>query len=152
MDTSSVTTTLERSPLLPATPKVSTLTSRFEDVSSQIFRVENVSLIVASSVNGSSQTKSLTQAFMGIELATTLKGLQTKLINSANLTVLPSTGVDNNFANSIVSLANPFTSPLMITNIQSNITSHGLFVGSIVQDTQFMATGKASSVSPILDL
>lgn len=89
---------------------------------------------------------------MGIELSTTLQGLQTKLINSANLTVLSSTGVDNNFANSVVSLANPFTSPLMITNIQSNITSHGLFVGSIVQDTQFMATGKASSVSPILDL
>jgi hypothetical protein len=40
----------------------------------------------------------------------------------------------------------------MITNIQSNITAYGLFVGSIVQDTEFAAAGKAASISPTLGL
>lgn len=89
---------------------------------------------------------------MAIHLNTTLKGLQTKLINYANLTVMPTTGVTDNFANSVVSLSNPFSSPLDITNIQSNITAHGLFVGSIVQDTNFLAAGKGATTSPILNL
>lgn len=55
-------------------------------------------------------------------------------------------------ADSIVNLHNPFTTSLEITNIQSNITAFGLYVGSIVQDTQFPAAGKTNTVSPTLGL
>ncbi|GJN94719.1 hypothetical protein Rhopal_007810-T1 [Rhodotorula paludigena] len=103
-----------------------------------------------SGFNGSTPVESLTQAFMAIHLNSTLPGLQTSLLNYANLTVLPSTGVDNNFADATVNLANPFTAQLDVVNIQSNITSFGLFVGSIVTNTNFDATGRANSDSPTL--
>lgn len=88
---------------------------------------------------------------MAINLTTTLNGLTTKLLQFANVTILPTTGISNNLANSIVSLDNPFTSDLRITNIQANVTSHGLFLGSIVTQTDFSAKGKVASTSPDLD-
>lgn len=89
---------------------------------------------------------------MALHLNATLPGLGTKLLDYANLTVLSTTGRANNMADSLVSLNNPFTTDLMITNIQSNITAFGLFVGSIVQNTDFAASGKAKSISPTLGL
>lgn len=68
--------------------------------------------------NGSTKVDSLTQAFMGVALVTNLSGLPTKLLEYANLTVLDSTGVTSNGANSVVALNNPFTSELYISNIQ----------------------------------
>ncbi|GAA6057282.1 hypothetical protein JCM3770_004534 [Rhodotorula araucariae] len=106
--------------------------------------------LAISGFNGSTAVDSLAQAFMAIHLNATLPGLDTKLLNHANLTVLSSTGIQNDFADSTVSLANPFSSALSVTNIQSNITSYGLFVGSIVTDTNFNAVGRASSDSPTL--
>ncbi|KAL8279026.1 hypothetical protein RQP46_008484 [Phenoliferia psychrophenolica] len=107
--------------------------------------------LTISGFNGSTAVESLTQAFMAIHLNTTLKGLQSKLLNYANLTVLPSTGVENNIANSIVSLQNPFSAELRISNIQANIThSSGLFVGSIVADTNFVATGHPPDLFSLL--
>lgn len=121
-------------------------------------------------VNGSTAVESLTQAFMAIKLSTTLEGLTSKLVNYANLTVLPTTGYGNSIvrfsrassvadsdpfrtqADGVVSLQNPFSSELVITNIQSNVTSHGLFVGSIVVDTDFRAAGNTASNSPPLAL
>ncbi|GAA5951249.1 hypothetical protein JCM3765_002422 [Sporobolomyces pararoseus] len=103
-----------------------------------------------SGFNGSTPTASLTQAFMALHLNATLPGLETRLLNYANLTVLPTTGTTNDFADSTVNLANPFTASLDITNIQSNITAYGLFVGSIITDTNFPAAGKARSDSPNL--
>lgn len=52
----------------------------------------------------------------------------------------------------MVSLQNPFSAPLRITNIQSNITAHGFFLGSIVTDTDFTSDPKIGTVSPVLDL
>lgn len=49
-----------------------------------------------SGFNGSTPIESLTQAFMAIHLKTTLKGLEKKLLNFANVAILPSTGVTNN--------------------------------------------------------
>ncbi|BGP44010.1 hypothetical protein JCM10449v2_008067 [Rhodotorula kratochvilovae] len=106
--------------------------------------------LAISGFNGSTAVDSLVQAFMAIHLNATLPGLDSKLLNYANLTVLPSTGIESDFADSTVSLANPFSSALSVTNIQSNITSYGLFVGSIVTDTNFNAVGRASSDSPTL--
>ncbi|KAI5474806.1 pre-rrna processing protein [Pseudohyphozyma bogoriensis] len=108
--------------------------------------------LTISGFNGSTAVDSLTQAFMAIHLNATLNGLTTKLLNYANLTVLTTTGVTNDLSNSIVSLQNPFSSSLSITNIQSNVTSHGLFVGSINTDTDFTAAGKTANISPILGL
>lgn len=76
------------------------------------------STLAITGFNGSSACDSLQQAFMAINLTTTLKGLTTKLLQYANVTILPTTGVTNNLANSIVSLDNPFSSDLTITNIQ----------------------------------
>ncbi|KEI38050.1 uncharacterized protein L969DRAFT_18838 [Mixia osmundae IAM 14324] len=100
--------------------------------------------------NGSSPYDSLQQAFMALQLNATLGGLQTQLLNYAALTVLPTTNFADNIADTTVSLQNPFTSVLDITNIQSNITSRGLYLGSIVTDTNFVAAGKAATVSPSL--
>ncbi|KAM0750211.1 hypothetical protein T439DRAFT_247618 [Meredithblackwellia eburnea MCA 4105] len=107
--------------------------------------------LVISGFNGSTPVESLTQAFMAIHLNATLNGLTTKLLNYANLTVLTTTGVTNNIADAIVSLQNPFTSALTITNIQSNIThASGLYVGAIVTATDFVATGHQANISPQL--
>ncbi|KAL8278093.1 hypothetical protein RQP46_009553 [Phenoliferia psychrophenolica] len=107
--------------------------------------------LTISGFNGSTAVESLTQAFMALHLNATLKGLGTKLLNYANLTVLPTTGVNNDLASSIVSLQNPFSSDLRITEIQSNIThSSGLFVGSIVTPTDFLAKGHTANISPVL--
>ncbi|GAA5969858.1 hypothetical protein JCM21900_004182 [Sporobolomyces salmonicolor] len=103
-----------------------------------------------SGFNGSTAVESLTQAFMAIHLNATLPGLSTKLLTYANLTVLTSTGVSDDFTNATVNLANPFTTQLDITNIQSNITSYGLFVGSIVTETDFIAGGQGRTDSPVL--
>ncbi|GAA95808.1 hypothetical protein E5Q_02465, partial [Mixia osmundae IAM 14324] len=103
-----------------------------------------------SGFNGSTAYDSLTQAFMALQLNATLGGLQTQLLNYAALTVLPTTNFANSIADATVSLQNPFTSVLDITNIQSNITSRGLYLGSIVTDTNFVAAGKAATVSPTL--
>ncbi|GAA5897781.1 hypothetical protein JCM8208_000260 [Rhodotorula glutinis] len=103
-----------------------------------------------SGFNGSSAVDSLTQAFMAIHLNTTLPGLKTKLLNYANLTVLPSTGYANDLADTTVSLANPFTSALTVTNIQANITSYGLYVGNIVTNTASEFNGRANTDSQTL--
>ncbi|SCV70806.1 BQ2448_3568 [Microbotryum intermedium] len=105
-----------------------------------------------SGFNGSTATESLTQAFMALKLNTTLPGLQTRLLESAAVTILPTTGISSNLANAVVNLNNPFTSGLTVTNIQSNVTAYGIFVGSIVTDTNFAAAGKAVTQSPTLGL
>lgn len=85
---------------------------------------------------------------MDVHLNSTLHGLPIHLVNYANLSLTPDVGRTTNVATSIVSLNNPFTSPLVITNIQANATSRGLYVGAINQNTQFNALGKAATVSP----
>lgn len=87
---------------------------------------------------------------MALQLNATLEGLSAKLLNYANVTILPSTGVTNDFAASTVSLQNPFSAALRITNIQANITAHGFSVGSIVVDTDFTSLGHIGTTSPDL--
>jgi hypothetical protein len=103
-------------------------------------------------VNGSTAIESLTQAFMTLHLNATLEGLGSKLLNYANVTVLPTTGVSNDLAGSVVSIQNPFSAPLRITNIQANVTSNGFFVGTITTDTDFTSQGHVGTTSPSLDL
>ncbi|EPQ29604.1 uncharacterized protein PFL1_02823 [Pseudozyma flocculosa PF-1] len=101
---------------------------------------------------GSSQVESLVPALSALRLNATLPGLTSSLVKSANLTVLDTTGITDDVANSVVFLANPFTSPLTITRIRSNVTSHGIFVASIDTPLNFAAAGKATTQSPPIPL
>lgn len=100
----------------------------------------------------STKITSLKPAFSAVRVNTTLPGLKTKLIKEAQLKVLASTGNKDDVAQTIVSLDNPFTSPLTITHIKSNVTSHGIFVATLDTDTNYNARGKGTSQSPLLDL
>ncbi|SPO24995.1 probable conserved hypothetical Ustilago-specific protein [Ustilago trichophora] len=102
--------------------------------------------------SGSTAVSSLLPALSQIRLKSTLPGLKSTLVQSANLTVLDTTGITNNIANSTVYLANPFTSPLTITRIRSNVTSHGIFVASIDTPLNFVAQGRAVTQSPPVQL
>ncbi|PWZ00897.1 hypothetical protein BCV70DRAFT_84414 [Testicularia cyperi] len=101
---------------------------------------------------GSSGVSSLVPALSPIRLNATLPGLRTSLVRSANLTVLDTTGYTNNLADSTVFLANPFSAPLTITRIRSNVTSHGVFVASIDTPLNFQAQGRAVTQSPPISL
>ncbi|EST10168.1 Protein of unknown function DUF3712 [Kalmanozyma brasiliensis GHG001] len=101
---------------------------------------------------GSTTVSSLLPALSSLRLNATLPGLRSTLVRSANLTVLTTTGYTNNIANSTVFLANPFTSPLTITRIRSNVTSHGIFVASIDTPLEFTAQGRATTQSPPVQL
>jgi hypothetical protein len=52
---------------------------------------------------------SLQRAFEGLTTHTTLPGLNTSLLDSAKLTVLPTTGYADNISHVAVDLKNPFT-------------------------------------------
>ena len=105
-----------------------------------------------SGYDDSTGIKSLVPAFSAVRVNSTLNGLKTQLVGQAQLKVLNTTGIQDDVANSIVSLNNPFTSGLKITNIKSNVTSHGLFVASIDTDLDFSAGGKATTNSPAIPL
>ncbi|RPD52194.1 hypothetical protein L227DRAFT_623401, partial [Lentinus tigrinus ALCF2SS1-6] len=56
-------------------------------------------------------------------------------------------------AYAVVSLANPFTSDLVITKVASNVTFHGITLGTIdMPSVTFASKGNASTDSPDLDL
>ncbi|KAJ1033702.1 hypothetical protein NDA13_001683 [Ustilago tritici] len=101
---------------------------------------------------GSTAVASLLPALSQIRINSTLPGLKTTLVRTANLTVLDSTGVTNNLADATVFLANPFSSPLTITHIRSNVTSHGIFVANIDTPLNFNAQGRAVTQSPPISL
>ncbi|MCO5588347.1 hypothetical protein L7F22_042302 [Adiantum nelumboides] len=106
----------------------------------------------ASGFGASSQIVSLEPVLEGLRLNTTLPALQRTLVQAANLTVLDTTGIENDIANSIVQLANPFTSPLEITRIAANASAKGIFLANINTGLQFNAAGKATSPSPNVPL
>ncbi|KAE8229507.1 hypothetical protein CF326_g5523 [Tilletia indica] len=97
---------------------------------------------------GSTDIISLAPTLKGLHLNATLPGLQETLIKYANLSVLDTTGITNDIANGLVGLNNPFTSKLRITQIRSNVSSHGIHVADINTDLNFEASGKSVSGSP----
>lgn len=106
----------------------------------------------ASGFGDSSSVASLQPALEGLRLNTTLPSLTSTLVKSANLTVLNTTGTVDDIANSIVNLANPFTSGLTITHIAANASALGVFLANIDTGLQFTAAGKATSASPNVPL
>ena len=67
-------------------------------------------------------------------------------------TVLDTTGKENNISHVTVSLENPFTSPLEITKINSQVSAFGIMLGTINQDVKFTSAPKSITQSPVLDL
>lgn len=110
------------------------------------------SVIVIAGYDGSTRISSLLQAFETIDLNVTLPGLKTNLLSTAALTVLPTTGHENNITHVSVALENPFTAGLLITGIRSSVSTHGISLGTIGTSTNFTSTGKSTVNSPNLDL
>ncbi|KAI9463679.1 hypothetical protein BJY52DRAFT_1404720 [Lactarius psammicola] len=110
------------------------------------------SVIAIAGYDGSTKIPSLLQAFETINLNVTLPGLKTNLLSTAALTVLPTTGHENNITHVSVALVNPFTAGLLITGIRSTVSTHGISLGTIETSTNFTSTGKSTVTSPNLDL
>lgn len=105
-----------------------------------------------SGFDGSTSIASLVPAFSDVRVNSTLPGLPEKLVQSASLEVLPTTGVTNDVAHAVVALANPFTANIKITHIVTNATAFGLFVATADQGIDYTAPGKQTSSSPAVDL
>ncbi|KAI0063538.1 hypothetical protein BV25DRAFT_1915044 [Artomyces pyxidatus] len=101
---------------------------------------------------GSTNVTSLSQAFQTLDLSVRLPALTSDLLSTAALTVLPTTGHENNITHVTVSMVNPFTADLDITQIQSKVSARGITLGTIQTSTNFKAAGKATTGSPELDL
>lgn len=102
--------------------------------------------------NQSTNIAPLVQAFSTLNVDATLPGLRTKLLQSASLVVLNSTGHGNNITHASVSLTNPFTAGLSISQINSNITYLGISLGTISSSVAWNASGKSTTASPDLDM
>ncbi|THH12496.1 hypothetical protein EW146_g7640 [Bondarzewia mesenterica] len=100
---------------------------------------------------GSTNVTSLLQAFETLKLEATLPALGTKLLDSASLEVLVTTGHENNISYVTVNLANPFTAGLDITHINSTVSMHGIRLGTIQTNTNFTSASKSTTGSPNLD-
>ncbi|KAI0268735.1 hypothetical protein BC834DRAFT_651204 [Gloeopeniophorella convolvens] len=102
--------------------------------------------------SGGTKIASLVQAVQTLNLTATLPGLKNDLISTAALTVLPTTGHENNITHVSVAIVNPFTTGLSITGVRSNVTTRGIYLGTIATSTNFTSAGKATTNSPMLDL
>ncbi|KAG1896026.1 uncharacterized protein F5891DRAFT_1165745 [Suillus fuscotomentosus] len=102
--------------------------------------------------SGSTQVASLLEAFESMNITATLPGLNSSLLSMGSLEILPTTFVTNNISQVTVALVNPFTAGFDITSISSNVTSHGLHLGSINTATSFNSAGKSTSKSPALNM
>ncbi|KAF8894927.1 hypothetical protein CPB84DRAFT_1848428 [Gymnopilus junonius] len=112
---------------------------------------KDVQLVIAG-FDGSTQIAALSQAFESLSLNVTLPALKTNLLNSAALEILSTTGKENNVSQVTVTLDNPFSAPLQITKVTSNVTSFGIPLGTISQETSFNTAPKSTTKSPSLNL
>ncbi|KAI0340460.1 hypothetical protein BDW22DRAFT_1360443 [Trametopsis cervina] len=106
-------------------------------------------------INGYGQSTnitSLSEAFQSLSLQAVLPGLTSQLLARTSLEVLNTTGHGNNLAHVTVDLVNPFTAGLTITQVQSNVSSHGIHLGSIDQAVAFPASGHKTTTSPNFNL
>jgi len=69
-----------------------------------------------------------------------------------NHLVLETTGRTDNIAHVSVSLNNPFTTPLHITQIKSTVSAYGISLGTIDQTTAFDTKPQSTTLSPDLNL
>ena len=109
-------------------------------------------VVAISGYSQSTGVASLLEAFESLNLTAKLPALKSKLLQSASLVVLPTTGHSDDIAHTTVSLANPFSADLLITSVKSSVTFHGLTLGTIDQQVQFASKGKSTTNSPDLNL
>ncbi|THV03542.1 hypothetical protein K435DRAFT_962414 [Dendrothele bispora CBS 962.96] len=102
--------------------------------------------------DGSTEIASLVSAFETLNIDVTLPSLKTNLLDTAALTVLPTTGRENNISHVTVSLANPFSADLNIKRIQSTVSAFGIQLGSIDSSTSFKTQANSTTTSPDLEL
>ncbi|KAF9484472.1 hypothetical protein BDN70DRAFT_122528 [Pholiota conissans] len=112
---------------------------------------KNVPLTI-SGYNGSTEIESLLSAFESLSIDVVLPALKTNLLNTANLQILPTTGIHDNISHVTVFLDNPFSVPLEVTQILSQVSVYGIALGTINQSTQFTSAPKSTTQSPTLDL
>ncbi|RUS28691.1 hypothetical protein BC938DRAFT_481562 [Jimgerdemannia flammicorona] len=104
--------------------------------------------------NGSTNIVSLNGGLSQIRLGSTLPGLQSKLVNSTNLVVLPDTAATS-IAQTYVTINNPFSAGLNIVKINAAVTYSGMPVGNIIVDISsnpIVVSGKASASSSALPI
>lgn len=102
--------------------------------------------------SGSSRVESLVGTFENIRLNATLPGLQTRIAQYANLTVLDTTGIRDDVAGSKVAINNPFTAGLQLTHISSKVSAAGVFIAQIDTPLTFEAAGDSLSMTPNIQL
>ncbi|GAB5591805.1 hypothetical protein Unana1_06705 [Umbelopsis nana] len=98
----------------------------------------------------STSIESLAYAFGNVSLSSVLPGLQTQLIQTAALTVYTDT-VQTKVAGTSVTIANPFSAGLSITQVQAAVTYAGMPVGNInadISSNPIVVGGKTTSPSP----
>ncbi|KAG2175943.1 hypothetical protein INT44_000421 [Umbelopsis vinacea] len=98
--------------------------------------------------------ESLAYAFGNVSLGSVLPGLQSQLIQSAGLTVYTNT-VQTNVAGTTVTIANPFSAGLSITQVKAAVTYAGMPVGNIdadISSNPIVIGGKTTAASPAIPI
>ncbi|KAM5540830.1 hypothetical protein V8D89_005474 [Ganoderma adspersum] len=108
--------------------------------------------VAVSGFTQSTSIESLISAFESLNIIATLPALKTTLISSSSLTVLETTSHQNSTAHATVSFVNPFTADLAITHVKSNISFHGIPLGTIDTPISFSSKGNSTTESPPLGL
>ncbi|KAG2172665.1 hypothetical protein INT43_000012 [Umbelopsis isabellina] len=104
--------------------------------------------------SNSTAIQSLAYAFGNVSLASVLPGLKSQLIQSASLVVLPNT-VQTTVAGTSVTIANPFSAGLTITQVKAAVTYAGMPVGNIdadISSNPIVVGGKATTPSPSIPI
>ncbi|KAM3579635.1 hypothetical protein VKS41_008087 [Umbelopsis sp. WA50703] len=104
--------------------------------------------------SNSTAIQSLAYAFGNVSLASVLPGLKSQLIQSASLVVLPNT-VQTTVAGTSVTIANPFSAGLSITQVKAAVTYAGMPVGNIdadISSNPIVVGGKATTPSPSIPI
>ncbi|KAJ7143355.1 hypothetical protein C8R43DRAFT_1089003 [Mycena crocata] len=108
--------------------------------------------LAISGFDGSTAVASLAAAMETLDIDVNLPALKTNLLDAAALEILVTTGLSSNVSHVKVSVANPFTTSLEITSIDSTVSAFGVSLGTINSNTKFSNPGKATTESPDLDL
>ncbi|KAH8549288.1 hypothetical protein BGW37DRAFT_469259 [Umbelopsis sp. PMI_123] len=104
--------------------------------------------------SNSTVVESLAYAFGNVSLGAVLPGLPSQLIQSAGLTVYTNT-VQTKVAGTSVTIANPFSAGLSITQVKAAVTYAGMPVGNIdadISSNPIVVGGKTTAASPAIPI
>jgi hypothetical protein len=102
----------------------------------------------------STAIESLAYAFGNVSLSSVLPGLKSQLIQTAALTVYSNT-VQTKVAGTSVTIANPFSAGLSITQVKAAVTYAGMPVGNIdadISSNPIVVGGKVQAASPAIPI